>query len=389
MKILLLAPQPFYQERGTPIAVDMLLGVLSKQGKIIDVVTFHEGVDRVYPGVRIFRIRTSIKVSGVRPGFSFKKLFCDWYLFKETRRLLKENKYDVIHAVEESVFIGLLLQRKYKIPIVYDMDSLLSEQLIEKFRLLTPMKGLLTRIEAVPIRRAVAVAPMCQTLADHVKKYRDKGVFLLKDVSLVGDHKAEGVRDIRKDLNISGSVVMYIGNLESYQGIDFLLNAFALVSEKFVDTHLVIIGGAMEHLVHYRAITAQKGLEKYVHFLGPKPVSHIGGYMSQAGILVSPRIKGTNTPMKIYSYLHSGVAVLATDLPTHTQVLNNDLAMLSPAEPKLYAAAMMHLLANEPLRLALGKRGASYARLEHGYARFEKDLQSLYRYVGTEICKGD
>ena len=31
-RILLLAPHPFYQERGTPIAVDLLLGALSRRG---------------------------------------------------------------------------------------------------------------------------------------------------------------------------------------------------------------------------------------------------------------------------------------------------------------------------------------------------------------------
>ncbi len=45
MKILLLAPQPFYQERGTPIAIKLLLEVLSRRGDQVDVVTFHEGAD--------------------------------------------------------------------------------------------------------------------------------------------------------------------------------------------------------------------------------------------------------------------------------------------------------------------------------------------------------
>ena len=51
--------------------------------------------------------------------------------------------------------------------------------------------------------------------------------------------------------------------------------------------------------------------------------------MSQAcDILVSPRIRGTNTPLKIYSYLRSGKPIVATDLLTHTQVLSPDVARL-------------------------------------------------------------
>ncbi|MCX7007397.1 MAG: hypothetical protein NTY53_09155 [Kiritimatiellaeota bacterium] len=56
MRILLIAPQPFYQERGTPIAVDLLLRVLSERGDEVHVATFHEGADVVYPGVTLHRI---------------------------------------------------------------------------------------------------------------------------------------------------------------------------------------------------------------------------------------------------------------------------------------------------------------------------------------------
>ena len=52
-----------------------------------------------------------------------------------------------------------------------------------------------------------------------------------------------------------------------------------------------------------------------------------------ADVLVSPRLKGLNTPMKIYSYLDSGSAVLATRLRTHTQVLDDGTGpnLLEPA----------------------------------------------------------
>ena len=50
-------------------------------------------------------------------------------------------------------------------------------------------------------------------------------------------------------------------------------------------------------------------------------------------MLVSPRLKGLNTPMKIYSYLDSGSAVLATRLRTHTQVLDDGIAYLVEPEP--------------------------------------------------------
>jgi len=56
VRILLLAPHPFFQQRGTPIAERMLLEVLAGHGHQIDVLTFHEGEDVQIPGCRFRRI---------------------------------------------------------------------------------------------------------------------------------------------------------------------------------------------------------------------------------------------------------------------------------------------------------------------------------------------
>jgi len=59
---------------------------------------------------------------------------------------------------------------------------------------------------------------------------------------------------------------------------------------------------------------------------------------------VSPRVSGTNTPLKIYSYLRSGRPIVATDLRTHTQVLTPETAELVPPEPDAIAAAVQRLV---------------------------------------------
>ena len=80
MNVLMLAPHPFYQARGTPIAVDLVLRVLSSRGEFIDIVTFPEGRDVRYLNVRIYRTPSFRFTRNIRPGFSFKKLICDFFL---------------------------------------------------------------------------------------------------------------------------------------------------------------------------------------------------------------------------------------------------------------------------------------------------------------------
>ncbi len=385
MKILLLAPHPFYQERGTPIAVDMLLRVLDRDGHQVDVVTFHEGRERNYNNVAIHRIKPWINVKNIRPGFSFKKLYCDMFLMSSAFGLLRRRRYDLIHAVEESAFMALLFRRIFKTPFVYDMDSLMSTQLLDRFPMLSFATRPMAWMESLPIKRAKLVAPMCDDLADEVGRYRDRGIVLIKDVSLVkADDDSEQGDDLRQELQITdGKIVMYIGNLEPYQGIDLLLSSFKLLCRSSRVVHLVLIGGVWRDIEHYRAYATELGLEGLVYLIGPRPVDHIGHYMKQADLLVSPRIHGTNTPMKIYSYLHSGTPIVATDLATHTQILNHEIAVLAAPEPQAFAEAMAVVLEDAQLRHELGQRAAAYAEREHSYERFIASVRQLYPPVSA------
>ncbi len=107
LRILLLAPQPFYQDRGTPIAVRLLATELARLGHQVDLLVFHEGEDVSIPGVTIFRTRSSPYIKNIPPGFSLKKIICDLRMYGVADTLLQAHSYDLIHAVEESVFIAI------------------------------------------------------------------------------------------------------------------------------------------------------------------------------------------------------------------------------------------------------------------------------------------
>lgn len=382
MKILLLAPHPFYQDRGTPIAVDMLLKVLSAEGHRIDVCTFPEGDTRNYPGVEIHRAKPWGRVVNVAPGFSLKKLYTDVFLFFLAARLCRNNDYDVVHAIEEAGFLGLYLKARYGIPYVYDMDSVLSDQLIESRQWLAPLRRLFEWLENRVVAGACVLAPMCQALADRVDAFRSADIVVLKDVSLIQAETMEAgeSEDLRSEFDIAGPVAMYIGNLEAYQGIDLMMEAFhhALRS---VDATLVIIGGKPDHIRQYREQAQRLGIDYRVRLIGPRPVDRLAEYLRQADVLVSPRTRGANTPMKIYSYLHSGVALLATDLPTHTQVLDEDIAELAAPEAEPFGHSLAKLLNNETLRKDKSRKAAEYAQREHSFESFQRSVRDLYRTV--------
>ena len=78
----------------------------------------------------------------------------------------------------------------------------------------------------------------------------------------------------------------------------------------------------------------------------------------------SPNAAGTNTPLKIYSYLRSGRPIVATDLRTHTQVLDGSTALLVPPDAGALAAGLARLLDSpaERERLAAAAQALAAAR---------------------------
>lgn len=384
MRVLVIAPQPFYQERGTPIAVDLLVKTLSKHNHQVDLLTFDIGEDRHYENVVIHRVSTIPKIKVVNPGFSPQKIYYDVFLFFRLLYLLLTKKYDVIHAVEESVFMACVLRPIFRVPYIDDIDSCMTTQLVDKFPLLKRFYKVLHKLETIPMRYATAVVPMCELFAEDAKKAGAKRIVVLKDVSLI----QEGVEcdeDIRAKFSIEGKISMYIGNLESYQGLDFLLNSFVMVLKQLSNAKLIIIGGEDKDIEYYKRITQELSISDSVLFLGKRPVAMIGAYMRQADLLVSPRIHGVNTPMKIYSYIDSGIAVLATDRLTHNQVLTNKISRLSEANEESFSDNMVDLLSNDVARKELADNAKKYVRSEHSYEQFEKILSELYCELESEV----
>ena len=389
MNILFLAPEPFFQERGTPIAIKLALQVLSKRkGTKVKVICYNEGTEENFEGVEIKRISKIPFTKGIRPGASIKKIFLDIIFFFSTINEVRKNKYDVIHAIEESVFIALFIKKLFKINYIYDMDSSLSEQLINRYKFLKIFRGVFVYFEKVAIKNAIAVLPMCDALAIQAINYGVEIVSVLRDIALndLDDYKKDA-SNLREELNLPNTtkLLVYIGNLEHYQGIDLLIKSFALARRCTEDLRLIIIGGAKEHIEKYQKLAKNFHVSEYVYLLGPKPVKTLGSLLSQADILASPRIEGNNTSMKIYSYLLSGKPIVATNLPTHTQILNDSICLLCEPTVQDFALGIKELLENPDFSNIIAENAKKEAKEKYTFNVFSRTLNDLYDKVDDKL----
>jgi glycosyltransferase involved in cell wall biosynthesis len=388
LNILILAPQPFYQERGTPIAVKLLAQTLAEQGHDVHLLVFAEGEEICLPGVTIHRHISLPGISGIKPGLSLKKLVCDFFLFIKCIQLVWKQDFQLIHAVEESVFMARVLKTIFRIPYVYDMDSCMSVQLMDKFPSLGVARRVMEWMEKWAIRGSHGVLPVCEALENIVKKHAsDKLVVRLEDISLL-ESGNEGEEDLRKELGIDGIVLMYVGNLEHYQGIDLLLEGFKEAVTRKSNIYLVLIGGNQNDIQSYGDRSRKLGIAAKVFFCGGRPVNQLGYYLKQADILVSPRTQGNNTPMKIYSYLDSERVVLATNLPTHTQVMDEKIACLVEPDPAEMAKGIITLTEDTGLRETLARSARQRVQEEYSFPAFKRKLNLFYDKLQQGLRSG-
>ena len=141
-----------------------------------------------------------------------------------------------------------------------------------------------------------------------------------------------------------------------------------------------IIGGSDDDIDSYREKSNGLGIADKVQFVGRRPVADLHHYLHQADILVSPRSKGFNTPMKIYSYLDSGRVTLATRMQTHTQVLDDSIAYLVEATTTSMATGLITLATDVTLRDNLAAAAREKVQQEYTVEAFD-------RKIGRASCR--
>lgn len=339
MKILMIAPEPFFEPRGTPFSEYFRIKALCELGHEIDLVTYPIGQDKDIDGLRIFRSLRPPLVKSVKTGPSAAKIFLDFFLFFKAWGRLIRGKYDMIHTHEEANIMGVFLNKISGVPHLYDMHSSLVQQMENfKFTKSKFITGVFKFIERASLRNARSVIVICRSLYDWATEITDNNKLTIienfKD-DTPENPDPEKLEAVKKEIGAGEhKIIMYTGTLETYQGIPLLIDSMAHLDDSF---RLVIIGGKPEQVETAKKEIAEKGLENRVILLGQRQPHDIPYYLKVSDVLVSPRILGTNIPLKIYSYLKSGVPVVATNLYTHTQSIDDNISILVDPEPEPFA----------------------------------------------------
>jgi len=394
-RILVVAPQPFFTPRGTPFSVYYRTLVMAEAGLPIDIVTYGQGQDVAIPGVSIIRIPDFPWLGPVKIGPSLLKLWLDSILVLWTIGCLVRRRYAIVHAHEEAVFFLRFLKPIFRFRLIYDMHSSLPEQLQNyQFTSSRLLIGLFERLEASCLKAADAVITICPELARYAKPLMpDTSRHFLIENSIFEPVKLAGNAAAPEAATTAGfaapalpanrRIVLYAGTFEVYQGLGTLLEAFARAHAGCPDALLVLIGGTAPQVARLREAAASLGVADDVMVLERMPQAMAARYTKGAHVLVSPRCHGTNTPLKIYEQLASGVPLVATNILSHTQVLDDRVAFMVDPNPDSLARGLIRALTDEAARAeVVGNAKRLYAE---AYSRpvYEGKLRAVLERVGA------
>jgi glycosyltransferase involved in cell wall biosynthesis len=176
-------------------------------------------------------------------------------------------------------------------------------------------------------------------------------------------------------------VIAYAGTLEVYQGIDRLLAAFAIVAVRMPEAGLLIVGGLPREVERCRSFADGLGIADSVHFTGQLSQPDAQKLVRLAGATISPRFAGNNTPMKIYQLMADGIPIVATRIESHTQVLNDEIAILSDVTTEALTDAMTRALTDREGSRAMGRRARDWYGEHYSRKAYTTKMRKLLSLV--------
>jgi glycosyltransferase involved in cell wall biosynthesis len=382
MRILFIAPQPFYEDRGTPIAVREILETLSDLGFSVDVATYPLGIEVKIPGIRLFRTANPLRYKYVSVGLSLRKIILDICLIVTVLRLNFRNKYDCIHAVEESAAIAILCKALSGTPVIYDMHSNFADQISgKKGPLIGIWNWLALRFESWLLKHSDCVVGSRGLASTVLSMAPGKKVW---ECSFDGGKPGQWNEDLAGALGIKDKpTIGYIGTFAPYQGLEMLIEAAAHAHKEIVDIALILVGGTQSEISRLSRMALRHDVAEFVQLIPRQPRQEIADYLALADVLVLPRPKGENAPLKIYEYLMSNKPIVATDIIAHRAVLSDETAIFVAPEPQALAEGILTALNDREHAKKLGLK-AAVASGSSDNKSLKTTLEEAYRFVANK-----
>jgi glycosyltransferase involved in cell wall biosynthesis len=190
----------------------------------------------------------------------------------------------------------------------------------------------------------------------------------------------EEVKQLEEELSLKSRLpIVYTGTYERYQGLDMALNCVDEVRKKYPNVIFIFVGAKVQQAQEWTEKADRMGLREHTLFMDVVSPEESMIYLACASVLISPRLDGTSTPLKIYSYLHAEKPIVATRITSHIQVLTDTTALLVEPNESAFADGILRVLNDSQFAHQLGKKAYQLAQEKFGRQDYISKVNQIYK----------
>jgi 1,2-diacylglycerol 3-alpha-glucosyltransferase len=386
-RVAIVAACAFPTLQGSQLLIRRLAQGLRARGHEVLVVTYAEGLEHALAGIRVHRIPRipgcRARGSGPRPG----KLLLDLALFATVLRVLRREEIELLHAHNyEAALVALAAGKLAGVPVIYHSHNALAEELPTYFRGRLGRRlarGLGALVDREVPRRADQCIAICRELVGFLRAHGvDEGA--IEMIAPGGSpeefpaRSAGEVAAIRTQFAFGERpLLLYTGNLDGYQNLDLLLASSGRVREAVPEALLVLA-------THAAPRDLPPGLRRPppgVRLIRAESFTVVRDLLQVADIALCPRREWSGFPMKLLNYMAAGKAVVVSAGSAKAVRHGLNGWIVPDRSVEAYAQAIVRLLADPPLRAALGAAARRTVEDEYGWERMIDQVEATYERV--------
>lgn len=388
LRILMIAPTSFFGDYGCHVRILEEARALQRLGHHVTIVTYRNGRD--VPGLDIRRTLPIPWRRHYEVGSSRHKIVFDALLGLKTLQVLSRERFDVIHGhLHEGALIGLVLGRLFRLPVIFDFQGSLTEEMIDhKFlqrdgvvhQLMHRLEKWIdhsvqytltssNNAEQILVRDFACDPERIRPLPDCV----DISTFSPLSESEMTMRSAERVR---LGIPHDAQVIVYLGLLAEYQGTSLLLEAMQKVRSQRPSVYLLLMG--FPGIDYYKAMAQNLGVADRVVFTGKIPYEDAPSYLKLGDVAVSPKLSATEGAGKLLNYMALGLPTVSFDTPVAHEYLGGHGVFAQKGDASSLADALIALFDN-PNMQEIGEQLRQRAVIYYDWNRSALKIVDTYK----------
>lgn len=385
LRILVVAPTPFFADRGCHIRINEECQALIARGHTVKIVTYGLGKD--VAGLDIERIHHFAFYKKTSAGPSFFKIILDGLLSFKTASRIRSFKPDLIHAhLHEGVCISWFarLLALSRVPMVFDAQGSLVAELRNYLRLPELFFSCMHVIEKWIFRVSQSIVVSSDSLRRLIEDNRlaptHTPLLLAADSAnpavLISQEEKQRLRQ-QYSIPADARVLMYCGGMTADKGTELLYESLIPLLSRYPSLFMLWIGGPEREI---RDHAQREGIADRMCFLGSQPFAETP-HLSQLGdIAIDPKLPSSSQASgKMLSYMAIGLPIVTFD-SANRDMIDPANFFAAPATVDGLRAALTRALDESPETLqTIGQKNISYLNTHFSWEKTAEVLENVYQ----------